>query len=414
MLETLTFARTRRAANSIRWLRPVLRVAPWWALSFLTLAIYASLRGRMDDLGFPVHGSELGTGLLGTEPTVWLQHHVYTLAPSTLEWIAVVVHASWFFVPPIAALFVTWRRPDRVGSFFRWWISLQALALVCFALFPTRPPWMEDGNVIRVVALSQGGTIQDSNSLAAMPSLHVAFPLIISVWFFRERWKLPGILMGAYSALIAVEVIFSGEHYPVDVLGSGIIVAAIAFASRLNFGFFVQSLREHEEVEGPARDSGSGRRTVGRALRNERGQAVIELALVLPLLFVFTYMIVEFGIALEHSLNYADAAREGARAAATGSSVAQVQTTVQNSGGCTLSSSCTIQVTYMDGTGNGVVGEVGDRVQVRITEDYPFVTPLGSLLSVFGASQPTLQLGSCAEMRQEQVVTATTGTSLCQ
>src|SRR2546422_380500 len=116
-----------------------------------------------------------------------------------------------FFVPPIAGLFVSFRRPDRIGSFFRWWMALELLALPLWAIFPVRPPWMDNGEVTRIIAIRFGGHIDDPNPFAALPSLHVAFPLMISLWFFRERWLRPALLMLAYTSLISFEVVFSGE-----------------------------------------------------------------------------------------------------------------------------------------------------------------------------------------------------------
>jgi membrane-associated phospholipid phosphatase len=68
-----------------------------------------------------------------------------------------------------------------------------------------------------------------------MPSLHVALPLLVSFWFFRERWKLPAVAMLAYAALIAIEVVFSGEHYVVDVAGAVVVAGAIALVAQVDY-----------------------------------------------------------------------------------------------------------------------------------------------------------------------------------
>jgi len=230
----MTFPRTRAAAKRLLHGRR-LRALLWCLASLLTLATYRLLRGGMDDVGMPVHGAEIETGLFGTLPTLWLQHHIYTLWPGPLEWGSVVVHWSWFLVPLLTTVFVTWKRIDRVGSLFRWWIALLVIALPLFTLFPLRPPWMENEEVIRVLALRFGGEISDSNPVAAMPSLHVAVPLLLSLWFFRERWKAPGMVMLAYSALVSFEVVFSGEHYVVDIMGAGVVALAVALLAKVEY-----------------------------------------------------------------------------------------------------------------------------------------------------------------------------------
>jgi Flp pilus assembly protein TadG len=53
-----------------------------------------------------------------------------------------------------------------------------------------------------------------------------------------------------------------------------------------------------------------------RRLREDRGQATVELALVLPLLFLCAALLVHLGVALVTQLDLERMAREGARAAA--------------------------------------------------------------------------------------------------
>ncbi len=50
--------------------------------------------------------------------------------------------------------------------------------------------------------------------------------------------------------------------------------------------------------------------------RSERGQSLVEFALVAPLLLLILFGIVQFGIAFKNSITIADAARAGARTAA--------------------------------------------------------------------------------------------------
>ena len=51
-------------------------------------------------------------------------------------------------------------------------------------------------------------------------------------------------------------------------------------------------------------------------IRDEKGQALTELALVLPVLCLLLFAIVQFGIAFNHYLTLTDAVRAGARQAA--------------------------------------------------------------------------------------------------
>ena len=201
----------------------------------------------MDDIGLPVHGAATEHAVFGSIPTVWLQDEVYPFSPVIFSWAARVVHGSWFVAPWLAGILVSWKRPERIGSFFGWWIALHFIVNPLFALFPLQPPWMASAEVIRVVALHTAGEIPDNNPLAAMPSLHVALPLLISFWFFRERWKVPALAMLAYAALIAFEVTFSGEHYVIDVAGAVVVAGAIALAAQIDYRRAFSRLSEHLE-----------------------------------------------------------------------------------------------------------------------------------------------------------------------
>jgi hypothetical protein len=195
----------------------------------------ALIRGYMDDLGLPVHGAATERALFGSLPTVWLQDKVYPLSPASFSWAAAITHGSWFVVPWLMGILVSWKRPQRIGSFFLWWMALHFIVNPLFGLFPLQPPWLADDNVIRVVSLHLGSGIPDNNPLAAMPSLHVALPLLMSAWFFRERWRMPAWAMLAYATLIAAEVTFAGEHYIIDVFGAIAVVAAIWLATLIDY-----------------------------------------------------------------------------------------------------------------------------------------------------------------------------------
>ena len=70
-------------------------------------------------------------------------------------------------------------------------------------------------------------------------------------------------------------------------------------------------------------------------LRNERGQAMVEFALVLPILMALLLGIIQFGIVFNNYITLTDATRAGARKAAVsrfvGDSGASAKAAVENS-----------------------------------------------------------------------------------
>lgn len=79
---------------------------------------------------------------------------------------------------------------------------------------------------------------------------------------------------------------------------------------------------DHARAEGAPRGIRSGR----RRLRGERGASAVELALIFPLVSLFLFGIIEFGVAFLQVQSIRTGVREGGRAAAVG---AQVSTTRQ-------------------------------------------------------------------------------------
>ena len=407
--ELLTFPATRRlvarlAGEPDSRRRTWASAAAWWMATLIVLPVYAFLRSSADNVGLPVHGAELERALFGTLPTLRLQHWLWD-GSQTLEWAVVIVHSSWFFVPALLGLLVTVLRPHRVGSYLRWWIAAELLAVAFFALFPLRPPWLADREVVRIIALRFGGQIQDSNPLAAMPSLHVAFPFVLALWFSRERWLFPAWAMFGYTGLIALEVVFSGEHYVLDVAGAvafGLLVAGLA---RLDLA---QTARRSLAWLTSRRRRFGLRAAVRSAVRSERGQALIELAFVLPVMLVFLLALVDFGLALDRREVIQHAAREGARKGAVGYSVsAIINETVNQSQG--VLTAADVSVCYVDGPDvNATVGDAGDNVRVNVNYTYSFTAGSGELLSTLGIGPPAITMTPVAEARLEATVTGAT------
>jgi Flp pilus assembly protein TadG len=65
-------------------------------------------------------------------------------------------------------------------------------------------------------------------------------------------------------------------------------------------------------------------------LKNKKGQALVELALILPVLLLLIFGIIEFGRVFGTYLLITHGAREGARAAAVGATDAEIFSIVQN------------------------------------------------------------------------------------
>jgi membrane-associated phospholipid phosphatase len=391
------------------------RVALWWFALLFGLLVSTVIRGKMDNAGFPVYGAGAEEQLFGTLPSLWLQAHVYDAAPRLFEWAVVATHISWFIVPYLFVALVSFRRPERVGSLVCWFLGVFLLAQPFFALFPLEPPWLATNDVLRINSLYLGGEIQDANPLAAMPSLHVALPVTLGLWFFRERWAVPGYLALAYGALISFEVVLSGEHYVIDVVGGVAAALAVALLARrethaalLEIGPSIRRFLMGTEDMAPS----------ARAARRERAQALIEFAFIAPIMFVFLFGIVDFAIAVDRRLALQHGVREGARFGAVhnagnvATTIADIEDKTEDQSQGLVDSAPPpddeIIVCYVDeGDANTTPGNAGDTVRVQANFEWEF--PIFSeIFQAFGGGPLTITMDPSATARLEQTVNGAT------
>ena len=218
-----------------------------WLPVVLMLLIYNISRGYADGLSEP-HAIELveadewlfGWFTGGDVPTLWLQQHLWT--PGVVQWWEVIVslvYFSHFLAVPAAAVVLWVRSRQRWARYMRRWLTLTLAGLITYFLYPAAPPWWaalpEHGALIdpveristngwEAIGLRSAGNtlnalqVEASNPVAAMPSLHTAYALLVIVFFLpvvRRRWW-P--LLLAYPLAMTFTLVYSGEHYIVDVL----------------------------------------------------------------------------------------------------------------------------------------------------------------------------------------------------
>jgi hypothetical protein len=145
----------------------------------------------------------------------------------------------------------------------------------------------------------------------------------------------------------------------------------------------------------------------GTRHRRERGQNLIEFALLKPLVLVFIAAIVIFGLALHARSSVQQATREGARMASVGASLSQVQNTAAGNANEWINPADVRWCHPLDS--DGTRGQVGDPVRVYIhkggQEGFPFtLVPSNGVFAAFGASSVTIRMSPRATSRLEKAV----------
>ena len=242
-------------ANLGGWFRGV--VFEWLPLA-LVLAVYDLLRGHADGLLFSAwYRPQLEADAFlfgGTDPTVWLQAHLWH-GSSHLRWYdyaAWAVYVSYFLATYLVAGLLWFFARERFRRYVACVALLAGMAFTTFALFPAAPPWLasREGELepttrligpisghIPFVSLSFEELFERgweySNPVAAVPSLHAAYTLLITLFLWRAaRWARP--LLALYPLAMAFALVYTAEHYVVDILlGWAYTLVAIWVVSRV-------------------------------------------------------------------------------------------------------------------------------------------------------------------------------------
>ncbi len=248
---------TPRRAGRVRSGAAQLLVS-WLPLGFLLLAYAAAqlinapigdnlVQGARNALGFGLHVSEpvaFDRGVFGTLPTAWLQEHLHPDGrPHWYDAVLGIVYVSHFVVIPVTTAVLWFRYRDRFRPWITAVLTMVLIGTVTYVVYPMAPPWMADqlGATDGVVRISDMGwrylhleSVGDlltrsqgaSNPVAAMPSLHAAGAALVLLFFWASARGWVRAVLVVYALSMAFVLVYSGEHYVIDVL-AGWVTAAL-------------------------------------------------------------------------------------------------------------------------------------------------------------------------------------------
>ena len=210
---------------------------------------------------------------------LWHGHVVWYDVP---VWAVYLTH---FFATPLVAA-VLWK-VDRPR--FRWFAVLVAAlsfaGLITYALYPAAPPWMASqarlmAPITRIIpavwpylGLHSAGSLVEhgyryANNVAAVPSLHAAFSLLIAItlWPRKHKWLRP--IVALYPLAMAFSLVYAGEHYFSDILLGWIYTMVTVFAARAVMRWW--AARRAQRVPAARARTAPTPPTPGRSVRPDR------------------------------------------------------------------------------------------------------------------------------------------------
>lgn len=223
----------------------------------------------------------------GHMPTVWLQERLKLPEPPLWEVLMSSVYMSFFILPYVIAGVLWLRNRDEWKSFVKLFVGLNFAGLLIYALVPAAPPWaaarctaadvaggpsgpecmfgsargVPDGGVLGAMSTSMDGANEwierivargwraldlhtatalldqgqaSVNLVAAIPSLHAGMSAALAAFLWTRlsrRWR-PVLI--AYPLVMAFTLVYTAEHYVIDVLLGWGLAAVVFYGLRVH------------------------------------------------------------------------------------------------------------------------------------------------------------------------------------
>lgn len=211
-------------------------------LFVLAYAMYQAVRGIVS--GHP------GAALANAEYVIHLERSSGTFFEPGLQQ-ALLSHqwlidlANFFYLNchfVLSSAFLVWLYTKRNENFYfvrNMFLIAMGIALVGYGLFPTAPPRMVPGAGFTDTISSFTHTDQDSsflsflvNPYAAVPSMHIAFALMISVpGFVLCRAAAARMWWSAYPMLVLFVIVVTANHFWFDAAAGAAVACMAAVAA---------------------------------------------------------------------------------------------------------------------------------------------------------------------------------------
>jgi hypothetical protein len=214
------------------------RVALDWAPLYFMLTLYDVLRGSVAHWLSPHSLQQIAIDQWlfgGTILTVRLQHAFYTPGVARpWDYAAFIVYMSHFFLAFIVAAWLWKFSYHRFRRFAILLVTLTFAAFATYVIYPAMPPWLASRQAVLQptakiidemwthIGIANGAHILSAtghfaNPVAAVPSLHAAYPMLLLLFFWSSapRWRW---LLVTYVLAMGLTLVYTGEHYVIDIL----------------------------------------------------------------------------------------------------------------------------------------------------------------------------------------------------
>jgi len=240
--------------TALRLIRGVAGFLRDWLPMFIVLFAYDAIHNFLGRWLPPSHTLpqiHVEQALFGaTIPTIRLQQAWYAQShPHWWDFTTLAVYMSHFIALAVIALVLWCRSRVRYLRFMTWFVGLTTFGFITYAVYPAVPPWLASlhgdlaptHRIVRElwdylglhgIAVLFSGSNPTANDVAAIPSLHAAYPLMIALFFWNRGGLLMRAVLTLYTVIMAIALVYAAEHYVVDIALGWLYVVLTGFVLR--------------------------------------------------------------------------------------------------------------------------------------------------------------------------------------
>ncbi len=216
------------------------------SLMYLTHVLYDFTRTMARGREALAHAN--AEGIIRLERTLglywepWIQGRMSDLGPVMPALTTFYYHAHLPFTVGCLIYIFTQHR-DRWAMFRNWFLALNLIGLILYALLPTAPPRMVTSSGVIDMGFMYGfgpfgsAVSEMANPYAAMPSLHFGYALFVAVsvaLLTRKHWVRR--LWALYPTVVLISIVSTGNHFLLDALAGALAVLAAWYVAK-SFGY---------------------------------------------------------------------------------------------------------------------------------------------------------------------------------
>jgi len=210
----------------------------------LFVLLYDSLRILHDLNLFTIHTSELyeiDKAMFGIEhggKRLSLNEYLINFRTPTLDFLSGAFYLSWIPFPILFGIYMFLKKKYKlVFNFWLCFLITNLIGFLGYIFYPAAPPWyyFEYGSEVLKETLGQPAGLawfdqivgypvfknlysESANVFGAIPSLHAAYPMILSYYSFKNKSTYLSFVFLISMIGIWFAAIYTSHHYMIDVL----------------------------------------------------------------------------------------------------------------------------------------------------------------------------------------------------